>query len=165
MSDDFRMTVFYSLEDTGLHIAYRLDAPLADLIIPGVDRPSNGRMDRLWEHTCFELFLGSDNSSGYREFNLSPSGAWNVYSFTGYRSGMKPEPLFKTLPFDVGTVTDSRLELSLSIDPAFISGASNTLIGLSAVLAHVSGEKSFWALSHPGSTPDFHNRKSWQRPL
>lgn len=30
-------------------------------------------------------------------------------------------------------------------------------VGVSCVLEHGNGEKSYWALSHPGRQPDFHN--------
>src|SRR6185369_3516590 len=39
------------------------------------------RTDRLWEHTCFEVFLRQDESANYYEFNFSPSSEWAAYVF------------------------------------------------------------------------------------
>jgi hypothetical protein len=33
--------------------------------------------------------------------------------------------------------------------------------GLSCVLEHVDGQKSYWALLHPGPQPDFHRSDSF----
>ncbi|TSA01051.1 MAG: hypothetical protein D4R80_00065, partial [Deltaproteobacteria bacterium] len=59
------------------------------------------RRDRLWEETCLELFLGTDDSGEYWELNLSPAGHWNVYRFTSYREGMREETAITSFPSDV----------------------------------------------------------------
>ena len=48
------------------------------------------RTDGLWRHTCFEAFIAAAVRPEYWEYNLSPSGAWAAYHFTGYRAGMEP---------------------------------------------------------------------------
>ena len=45
---------------------------IAKLVIPPPATPD--RTDELWRTTCFELFVAGEGD-GYREFNLSPSGA------------------------------------------------------------------------------------------
>ncbi|HSG42568.1 MAG TPA: hypothetical protein VLA72_05385, partial [Anaerolineales bacterium] len=35
--------------------------------------------DNLWKATCFEFFVAIKDQSQYWEFNISPSGNWNVY--------------------------------------------------------------------------------------
>ena len=117
------------------------------------------RQDRLWEETCFELFLGTADSGEYWEFNLSPSGHWNVYRFDGYREGMREEPAITSLPFDVRR--DSEALLAHRGDSA--SGRSSRQARTSrptvaAVIETSDGGKSHWALVHPASRPDFHRR-------
>ncbi|MEX1236897.1 MAG: hypothetical protein WD994_01370, partial [Pseudomonadales bacterium] len=39
------------------------------------------RIVGLWEHTCFEVFIGPVDESEYTEINLSPAGDWNAFAF------------------------------------------------------------------------------------
>ena len=124
------------------------------------------RRDNLWEHTCFEAFIGGLVEDGvtpakdYREFNFSPSGDWNAYHFDDYRSGMRPEPAFSR--FETRIETSPRhvrfcVEIPLS---AFVP--SKTLeIGISAVIEAQDGSKTYWALAHKGERPDFHRRDAF----
>src|SRR5262245_21942686 len=69
----------------GLKVAYVLQGEIDRLRIPP---PRAARAaDRLWQHTCCELFVARDSEPGYREFNFSPSGEWAAYAFTRYREG------------------------------------------------------------------------------
>jgi len=116
------------------------------------------RRDRLWEETCLELFLGTEDSGEYREFNLSPSGHWNVYRFTHYREGMREEGAIASLPFDVRIGPDA-LEISMELDVGTILPAGETIeAGVAAVIMTIDGGKSHWAPLHPASRPDFHRR-------
>ena len=65
-------------------INYVLQATMAEIVIPeraGIPI----RKNNLWEETCFECFIGVKGFEYYWEFNLSPSGHWNVYRFESYR--------------------------------------------------------------------------------
>jgi hypothetical protein len=73
-------------DDGGLAIAYVLTGDLTRLRIPLPRKPRHA--DRLWEHTCFEAFVGVVGKSEYCEFNLAPSGEWAVYAFRGYRESV-----------------------------------------------------------------------------
>lgn len=134
---------------------------LSDLSIPApADTPA--RKDRLWETTCLEFFLGTKGSGTYWEFNLSPSGDWNVYRFTGYREGMREEAAFSSLPFTVRIGRDA-IELSLELNVGKIMPAGETIeAGVAAVIATVDGGKSHWALNHPRARPDFHVREGFE---
>jgi hypothetical protein len=66
-----------------LSVGFAVLGDLAKLEIPAPNE-FPGRKDRLWEETCLEFFLGTRDSEGYWEFNLSPAGHWNVYRFTSY---------------------------------------------------------------------------------
>ena len=140
-----------------LSVRYEVRGVLSKVSIP-IDAEAPRRKDRLWEETCLELFLGTEDSGRYWEFNLSPSGNWNVYRFTGYREGMREETAIPSLPFDVRVGPDS-LELSMELDVGTILPAEETLrVGVAAVVKTVDGRTIRLALSHPGPRPDFHQR-------
>jgi hypothetical protein len=123
------------------------------------------RQDRLWEGTCLELFLGTENSGEYWEFNLSPSGHWNVYRFTSYRKDMMEEPAITSLPFDVRRDAEA-LILTAEFDVGKIVPACKDLaVTVAAVVETIDGGKSHWALVHPASRPDFHRREGFALTL
>jgi hypothetical protein len=143
-----------------LAIGFVLFDPLKELEIPEpADLPA--RKIGLWEKTCFEFFIAERNAPRYWEFNLSPSGDWNVYRFEAYRQGLYEEMAFSTLPFSALRQSDS-LQLILEFDLGLIIPADKALeVAISVVIKTKGGEESFWALTHPGSKPDFHWRKSF----
>lgn len=114
------------------------------------------RMDGLWQATCFELFIGSEEGFAYHEWNFSPSEAWAAYCFDNYRAGM------------------ARLEISGRPVITWRGGASGLRLmdvaipradlpplpwrySMTAVLEEEGGHRSFWAAAHPAGKPDFHN--------
>jgi hypothetical protein len=140
-----------------LSVRYEVRGDLSKVSIPTAGEAPR-RRDRLWEETCLELFLGTGDSDRYWEFNLSPSGNWNVYRFTRYREGMREEPAYPSLPFDVRIGPDS-LDLSMELDVGTILTAEETLrIGVAAVVNTVDGRTIHLALTHPGPRPDYHQR-------
>ena len=134
-----------------------------DLEKVAVATPINNptRQDDLWQTTCFEFFLGIVGSPLYWEFNLSSSGNWNVYSFTGYREGMKPETAFENLPFEFSK-QDDRLLLQIQIDTSQLITPSQQLeIAITTVIEEPKNNISYWALKHSGQQADFHLRDSF----
>ena len=156
---DIKLTAALSRLSDTLSIRYEL-GPLADLSTPEpAGMPS--RRDRLWEETCFELFLRPKNSNQYWEINLSPAGHWNVYRFGSYRQGMQEEAAFTILPFSV-TIEQNALRLSLELELNKINLADQDLrIAVSAVIKPSHGSITYWALAHPGPQPDFHHSDSF----
>jgi hypothetical protein len=140
-----------------LSIQYWMQGDLAELEIPPpTNRPS--RQDQLWEYTCLEFFLAFPETPQYWEFNLSPAGDWNVYCFADYRQEMAPELAFTSLPFQVQT-HPACLELSLTLDLSSIAEASQSFnLAISAVTQSKSGLLTYWALKHPKTKADFHDR-------
>lgn len=146
-----------------LQLTYRLSS-LAGLRLP----PSGAdprRCDGLWQHTCLEAFVGVPGGEAYWEFNLAPSGDWNVYRLDRYREGLQQEALYADLPFAIdldhlnGTPV-LRLDLHCRL-PEEVSAAAELALGLSAVLEEQSGALSYWALHHPAAQADFHDRRGW----
>ncbi len=138
---------------------------LAAGAVAQIDFPAHAkvplRKESLWEQTCFELFVSPKGSSQYWEFNISPSGHWNVYRFSAYREGMREETAFESLPFSTSRA-HGFFSVSLQIEPARIIEADRQLaVAVSAVIRGKDGGTSFWGLTHCGSKPDFHNRASF----
>ena len=140
-------------------IHYQVFGDFEKIIIPAVvKKPS--REDNLWENTCFEFFLGIINTPVYWEFNLSPSGNWNVYNFTNYREGMKAETAFSSLPFQFSQESD-HLSVKITIDLAKIIQTPQEIELAITMVIQEDGNISYWALKHPGSEADFHRRDSF----
>ncbi|KAF3885023.1 MULTISPECIES: DOMON-like domain-containing protein [Nostocales] len=138
-------------------------ALLGDLTAIEIADPSDEpkRKHELWQNTCFEFFLGIENSDRYWEFNISPSGDWNVYRFDAYRHGMQEENAFTALPFSVQYLSDG-LALVLNVDLDCIISTDLALkVGISTVMKHKDGSVTYWALKHTGDEPDFHRRDSF----
>ncbi len=150
--------------DGRLHLRYQLADPSGAIRIPPAT-PVPARRDGLWNRTCLELFLAVPGAAAYWEFNLSPSGDWNVYRLSGYRQGLAPEPAVAALPFAVARRGDG-LELELTVQLAPLVAADQPLqVAVTAVLEQHApaggggeGPLSFWALGHPGPEADFHGR-------
>jgi len=142
-----------------LLLSYQIDA--AASLLMGEPSAEPKRCDGLWNHTCLEAFVRDPAVDAYWEYNLSPSGDWNVYRLDGYRQGLRQESAYGTLPFKLrqrsGTVA---LELRCCLPPSLHRSAELQL-GLCAVLQEHSGRLSYWALSHPASEPDFHDPRGW----
>ena len=136
---------------------------LSKVSIPTAEEPR--RKDRLWEETCFELFLGTADSGRYWEFDLSPAGHWNVYRFTRYREGMREETAITSLPIDVHRDPEG-LVLTAEIGVGKIVPAGRDLEAtVAAVIGAIDGGKSHWAPVHPASRPDFHRRDGFALTL
>jgi hypothetical protein len=140
----------------GLGLTYALEGELARLRIPPQGPPRRG--DKLWQHACFEVFVGMPGSKEYREFNFAPSGEWAAYAFRRYRVGA---PLAQTVdPHILVRASEQRLELDAIVPLVSLPAAKpheRLLFGLSAVIEDASGLLSYWALRHPPGRPDFHH--------
>jgi hypothetical protein len=142
-----------------LTISYTLLGDIRQVNIAPPETPQ--RKNELWQDTCFEFFIGAKNSSSYWEFNLSPAEHWNIYRFDNYRQGMQEETAFTTLPFDVKHNSDS-LDLTFDVKLDKIISIDQPIeVAITTVIKSISGDVSYWALSHKGAEPDFHLRESF----
>lgn len=108
-----------------LELEYIVAGDRSDIVMPPVsDQPT--RQHDLWQHTCFEFFVGLTGRDRYWEFNLSPAGHWNIYSFESYRQGMQEELAFASLPFTV-QANSGTFSLSLKLDLQPFLAAYTTL--------------------------------------
>ena len=149
-----------------LTVKYVLEADLDRLRVPTPRPPRIA--DRLWEHTCFEIFVRRQGVPGYHEFNLAPSGEWAAYAFERYRAGtpLMDEALNPQITVRVrrdprrGPVATGKLELDAlirleSLSPMYAH--ADLALALSAVVEERGGARSYWALEHPDGKPDFHH--------
>ena len=140
-----------------LAVAFVIDGDIARLRVPEPRPPRFA--ERLWEHTCCEVFVARKGAAAYHEFNLSPSGEWTAWAFSGYReregpdaTGLEPHVVVRTSPDTLELDATIRLDL-VSAEHA----RAPLALGLSAVIEHADGSLSYWALRHPPGRPDFHH--------
>jgi hypothetical protein len=143
-----------------LHLRFQIDAPADRIVLPPAAPPL--RSDRLWETTCFEMFLKGATHPGYREFNFSPSGQWSAYEFGAYRAGMvqaavAASPVLRLAVEPHRIAADIGLTLDLSDEPY--------RVGLCAIVEEKEYKRTFWAASHGASEPDFHHRSCFADDL
>jgi hypothetical protein len=138
-------------EPTALRLRYLVSGDVSRLRL--AERTPPARADRLWETTCFELFLKRAGEEAYREFNFSPSTQWAAYDFARHRDGMH-EALVEAAPEILLRSSDHGFTLEAKLGhPA----DEPWRIGLSAIVEEAGGEKSYWALRHAPGKLDFHH--------
>jgi hypothetical protein len=143
--------------DNQLSIRYEISGEVDSISFPDPSA-SLSRKDDLWKTTCFEFFLAVPNQPQYWEFNVSPSGDWNIYKMDAYRRvGFREEISIKQLAFQF-ELPD--LELSVDLNPLFPS-TQPLQIGITAIIQTKDGNETYWALAHPGPQADFHLRESF----
>jgi hypothetical protein len=139
-----------------LDLTFVLSGPLDRLRIPP-RTPMPTKIDRLWEHTCFEAFLARDAGNSYLEINLSPSGNWAAYAFDGYRERALRDPDVRPevrLESDSAALT---LTARLRLPAGWCAPGTGLRVGLCAVVEAIDGSLSYWALRHAAERPDFHH--------
>ena len=146
-------------ETGGLRLKYTLTGDLQAVRIPppGVGK----RLDELWRHTCFEVFLLGADGRSYREFNFSPAGDWQTYDFRAYRDGGAPAAVDP--PIIERTDTPTYLQLDITL--ARTSLPAGRRLGLSAVIETGTREISYWALRHAPGKADFHHTDAFALEL
>jgi hypothetical protein len=166
----------------GLLLSYFVTGNVGALRMPPLAPAA--RADELWQHTCFEAFIGTAPGAAYYEFNFAPSTQWAAYRFSGYRSGLRVASEAGTPRIEVQSAPERyTLQALLRLDalsPFLYASASGEglledhaapqpspaggegcnpvwHLGLSAVIEETNGDKSYWALAHPPGKPDFHH--------
>jgi hypothetical protein len=142
-------------------VHYALAGNLKEIYLPSsVTNPA--RKDELWRTTCFELFIAVRDSPQYWEFNMSPSGDWNVYAIDAYRQvNMREETRIQWLPFQIQKELNG-MSLNAEIDLNHILQNEQVIeVGITSVIQLNTKRESYWALVHPQPSADFHLRDSF----
>ena len=143
----------------GLELCYVVNGDIGDIRLPAI--VPSARADELWQHTCFEMFFRTTDSSSYYEFNFSPSTQWAVYRFANYRSKRVTATEVSAINIEVESSADRyRLHASFDLDFLWRGPPGSSRFGLSAVIEGLAGDKAYWALRHPEGKPDFHHPES-----
>ena len=112
-----------------------------------------------------EAFFAVPGEPHYWEFNLSPSGNWNLYRLEDYCQGLREEPgvgigAIRLKKEVVGSAVQLEAEVALDLGET-LSGVTMLEGSLSAVIEQQGRGCSFWALEHCGEEADFHRRESF----
>ncbi len=156
------LTVELSRTGDMIRFAFEMNGDLSQVVFaPLKPKAERKRVDGLWETTCLELFLGTDNEN-YFEFNFSPAGDWNAYAFDSYRKGMRPAEADVVIE-DVGFDRE-KFRMRGSLRGRFFSRAVSD-VGATAVVETYGKQKHYWAVKHAGTKPDFHLRSGFSIQL
>jgi hypothetical protein len=138
-----------------ISIKYAIEGDISEVYWPDLNSCST-RETGLWERTCLEFFIGPAASPEYWEFNLSPGGNWNCFSFSDVRRNMKESDALVLVGVTVEkSATTAWLTADIRMSQLFPESLS---LGLSAVIESTSGH-FYHALGH-GEKPDFHDRQN-----
>ncbi|MBN2801686.1 MAG: hypothetical protein JXR91_01195 [Deltaproteobacteria bacterium] len=122
---------------------------------------NNLRTDELWKHTCFEIFIGTEDSDEYWEFNFSTSGKWNCYHFDNYRKEMTQEPDTALLMFSaIQDNQDALFNIKVKL-PKNLANKNKLLSSPAVIVESIqNGMRNFeyYASSHKNNKPDFHRK-------
>ncbi|HKA44926.1 MAG TPA: DOMON-like domain-containing protein [Burkholderiales bacterium] len=152
-----------------LAVTYVFEGDLDRLRVPAPRIPRIA--NRLWQHTCCEIFIARKGLPEYHEFNLSPSGEWAAYAFRRYRDAapLADESTARELdPRIAVRRAAGKLELDAMISLDRLSPVLQGLqlsLALSAVVESQDGLLSYWALRHPPGKPDFHHADAFALEL
>ncbi len=145
--------------DSEMICQYRVTGARTDLTVP--EFAEQCRLDGLWRHTCFEVFIGLKDSPEYVEFNASPSSAWALYHFVAERV-RAPDWSLSAPSIQSAWDRDDLIVVACLDLRAWPSRwrSQSLCMGLSAVLEHKNGALTYHALTHPKSVPDFHDPRT-----
>ena len=140
-----------------LALCYVVHGDIAELRLPSMTLPARGH--DLWQHTCFEVFVGTAAGARYYELNFAPSTEWAVYRFSSYRNDMRVATEISAPTIETQSASDRyTLQASFKIDGLTdLPRDAGWRLGLAAITEDVRGGKSYWALAHPPGKPDFHH--------
>jgi len=140
---------------------YEMRGELEQIVFP-MRSESPARKDDLWKVTCFELFLAIPDQPQYWEFNMSPSGDWNVYKMDAYRRvGFREEMSFEQIQFKARKdASEFVLSAYIDLNPLF-EEEQILEAGMTAIIQTKDGNETYWAVKHPGEQADFHLRESF----
>jgi len=138
--------------DEMLVVTYRIVGELARLRIP--TDAEHLDPDRLWAHTCCELFVAPLAGAAYVEHNFSPNGQVARFELSAYRERVPSSPVVAAA--SVSTARE-RGVLELCARAPLPAGTDAARISITAVIEDDAGALSYWALRHPTDRPDFHD--------
>lgn len=152
--------------ESSIFISYKLTGDLSTLDL-GDGTPKHKRRMKLWEKTCFELFLKHQSHDDYLEFNFSSVFEWNAFYFTKKGSPLCEYAELNNVKIDILRSSDV-FQLIAEIDSAFLPkhfqrefSKGELTAGITNVLKEKNERLSYWALAHKDQKPNFHHFDSF----
>jgi hypothetical protein len=148
--------------ESSVFISYKVCGELAAIDL-GEGHPNHARVMKLWEKSCFELFIKTKEDS-YIEFNFSPEFEWNCFYFSKKGDALVEYARMDSVKFDILLSLDV-FHLIVEIDKkkfpdGFFQGPLQA--GITSVIKEKNGKISYWALSHEDIKPNFHHFDSFK---
>jgi hypothetical protein len=158
-----QVTVDCAIDNKGMALTYQILGNMQQLQLPVCNRAPI-RADNLWLHTCCELFIAPIDSTHYQEWNFAPTGDWQLYEFSSYRTNRTtPETLAPHINY---LLTAKQFTLNTQISPSWrFHNMPESRLGVSLVIQDVNNKICYWALKHFVTTPDFHWDGSWDKKI
>jgi len=154
--EKFSCSVSMKIEGGLLLLDYAVNGPLMDIRVPQ-EAILPGFTLGLWQHTCCECFLRPDGGASYTEWNFSLDCNWWHCSFDAYRAPAKMQPSdLQPQNFQI-FLRENTLALVAAVA---CPGTAGLRVGPAIIIEHATGERSHWAITHPGAKPDFHSPQS-----
>ena len=143
-------------QDSSLSVSYQITAP-SNTVKHTTPNPHPSRKNDLWRTTCFELFAKPFTGTEYWEYNLAPSGDWNAYRFTAYRSELQAEEQISDIAIETEIANSTLVGLKAVLPLPTALVGQKLAIGITCVIEDTAGNMHYFALHHPGAKPDFHD--------
>ena len=149
--------------DESIFVSYRIDQGF-ELVDTGNSTPNKNRILKLWEKTCFELFIKNESDS-YVEFNFSPNFEWNCFYFQRKGDSLCEHKEMQMPELDILLSRDNFLlfaKIKKEFFPkGFFDEKQTYSVGVSSVIKDNEKNLSYWALTHCDSRPNFHHFDSF----
>lgn len=156
----YKLTSTVHFDDQSIYLVFKLMGDLTHLDL-GDYTPYKKRVMKLWEKSCFEMFIKDQNSDRYIEFNFSPNFAFNAFYFNHYRSELTEwnKIQYADIKIDIlNSIDHFTLMAKIPLKPLEVelSEMNNLRFSTTAVLLNKDGEKNYWAIDHLDHVPNFH---------
>ncbi len=156
------ITITTQLNDLGdaLFVSYKVTGVLALLDLG--DAPKHMRVMKLWERTCFELFIKNSRDQ-YLEFNFSPVFEWNAFYFEKKGDQLKEWQGVQSVKIDIlHSLEVFQLIAEIKKSDLPKDFFHQTEAAITSVIKEKSGDLSYWAITHEDVRPNFHHFDSFK---
>ena len=164
-SVDIPIEAELNFNDESIFVSFRIQKNLAQVDL-GNSTPHKARILKLWEKTCFELFI-KNKSDQYIEFNFSPNFEWNCFYFNKQGDPLRE---WENMPRPESDILLSAEHFFMFVNikkeffpKGFFEKNRKLSAGITCVIKDKLGDISYWALAHTDMTrPNFHHFDSFK---
>jgi hypothetical protein len=163
INDGFLLTAEFNQSSDAFFVSFLIHGNLSTINL-GSPTPHKERIIKLWEKTCFELFMKNSRDE-YLEFNFSPCFEWNCFYFKQQGDALAEWSKMQRPQTDILLSLDKFFivcEIKKEFLPKNFLTVNHMSVGLSSVLKMNNEEIIYWALSHQDKRPNFHHFDSFK---